>query len=769
MLIPFESVQENDKKFGGKAWGLALLAQKGFPVPAGLVIDEEPTEEEWNQILEWWKKNESTPLAVRSSAGAEDSAENSFAGQNRSFLNVKEPEELKQAILDCFASYYRDNSKAYRKFFKGNSATGKMNIVIQKMVQPKYAGVFFSEDPMGKNQGWILEVIEGLGEDLVSGKVTPGRMNASGKNSDLPAGFSKELADEVCRVGEGVSKALNFPVDMEWAFDEKNIFYVLQARPITTLSSKTDWVNLELKRLEKKYTDGTTWDGQTFAEWSGLPSYLTFSIWRGAFSPHHAFGNALKEVGYRSFIDSEWRENDSILGRVFGRAYVNLDKMSDLYYGSIPYKIVAKPRPHTKFDFSKITIKTILNFPSAILSMLRVAWNLSTKRTHFYNRCKSELLKFRSKFSRPLDKEAIKSYSTERLFKILSEEAEEFAKVDLHWPFVLVILTEYTMQNLRVVTKGVFADKADQKIREWMAKGLHTVTLDMQKEYSEACIDKELQPQFLARYGHRGPGEMDLSNPRWFEMGEQAFVQYTSKREWTDHATEVEDEIKAIASFKRDMILDEWRWLKRLLETREMWKMQLLKPYAHIRLVVEELGIRLEIGSLIHWLRLSEILNADNWSNDTKRKALLEKIRSRQEKFKAFRKYSFPDIITLQDIREMTQGKISVTGKQLDGEPLSPGLAYGEVRFVDDPQKVDLSQWPKDTIIVAETTDPGWTALFVQAKGIVVERGGVLSHCSILSREMGLPAVGNILSIRNKLKDGDKIWVDGNSGRVSRE
>ncbi len=73
------------------------------------------------------------------------------------------------------------------------------------------------------------------------------------------------------------------------------------------------------------------------------------------------------------------------------------------------------------------------------------------------------------------------------------------------------------------------------------------------------------------------------------------------------------------------------------------------------------------------------------------------------------------------------------------------------------------------TILVAETTDPGWTSIFAKVKGIVVERGGVLSHCSILAREMALPAVGSIISVRHKLKTGDKVWVDGNTGRVMRE
>lgn len=771
MIIPFQKITENDRNLGGKAWGLGILAQQGFPVPPGLVVDQEPSESEWQEILKWWKSVGNQPLAVRSSAGAEDSAEQSFAGQNRSFLNVDTEAQLIQSIRDCFASYFRDNSKAYRKYFLGNTETGRMNVVIQVMVNPKFAGVYFSEDPLGQNRGWMVEVVEGLAEDLVSGKVTPGRISKNGDKARIPDGFTNDLIQKVSVTGEAVSNYLRFPLDMEWAIDQNKQFYVIQARPITTVAKgKEDWIKKELARLERKYDTSVTWDGQTFAEWSGLPSYLTFSIWRGAFSPKHAFGNALQTLGYHSFSTTAWREDESVLGRVFGRAYINLDKMSELYYGPIPYKIVAKPRPHTQFDYKRINLKTILNFPAAVISMIRVAWNLSTKRKFYFNKCISELSKFKHRFSRPLDKEAIQKLSTERLRELLQNEADEFSKFCLYWPFVLVILTESTMQNIRLVMKGVLGEKvADQKLREWMGKGLHTVTLEMQREYSEACEKPELRAQFLARYGHRGPGEMDLANPRWFELGDQAFTGSAKAKAWVDLSTEVEEEIKKIPSFKRDMILDEWRWIKKILETREMWKMELLKPYAHIRLIIEELGRRRKMGSLIHWTRLNEVLHSEFWAGDDIPERLKQKIIERQEKFKEFKKYSFSEVISLKDIQEIVSGKVEFVGKQLDGEPLSPGIAYGEVRVVTDPNAADINSWPKDTILVAETTDPGWTALFVQAKGVIVERGGVLSHCSILSREMGLPAVGGIVNIKQKLKDGDKVWVDGNTGRVTRE
>ena len=87
--------------------------------------------------------------------------------------------------------------------------------------------------------------------------------------------------------------------------------------------------------------------------------------------------------------------------------------------------------------------------------------------------------------------------------------------------------------------------------------------------------------------------------------------------------------------------------------------------------------------------------------------------------------------------------------------------------MVIDPENVDTNSWPEDVILVSESTDPGWTGLFLKSKAIIVEKGGVLSHCAIVAREMNLPAISEIKQCHLRLKDGDKIWVDGNNGRVT--
>ena len=102
-------------------------------------------------------------------------------------------------------------------------------------------------------------------------------------------------------------------------------------------------------------------------------------------------------------------------------------------------------------------------------------------------------------------------------------------------------------------------------------------------------------------------------------------------------------------------------------------------------------------------------------------------------------------------------------GKGLHGDAVAAGVATGIARIVFDPRECgDLGT---DYILVCPSTDPGWTPLFAGARGLVVERGGVLSHGAIVARDFGIPAVV-CPQATSRLKDGDRLQVDGNRGEV---
>ncbi|MEO5970678.1 MAG: PEP-utilizing enzyme, partial [Bdellovibrionia bacterium] len=144
----------------------------------------------------------------------------------------------------------------------------------------------------------------------------------------------------------------------------------------------------------------------------------------------------------------------------------------------------------------------------------------------------------------------------------------------------------------------------------------------------------------------------------------------------------------------------------------------------------------------------------------------LKLIERRKKRSQTLGRISLPSKFSLGELENLIFAKDTGSAKVFKGEGLSPGVAYGEVRVVSQPEDADVSNWPDDVILVAEATDPGWTPLFLKAKAIVVEKGGVLSHCAIVAREMGLPVVSGVLGCHLKFKEGEHVWVDGSVGSV---
>ncbi|MBT4790674.1 MAG: phosphoenolpyruvate synthase [Halobacteriovoraceae bacterium] len=778
MLVEFKDITLEDTYLGGKAQMLGILYQRDFTVPKGMVLTSQPkTKDDFDKIEKWWQDNSYCKLAIRSSAKSEDSKDFSFAGQNSTFLDITEKSALEAAIKSCFNSKDKHSSKAYRKHFLGSEIEAGMNVVIQRMLTPKYSGVFFSKDPRGESDEWILELIEGLGEDLVSGKVTPKSFSKNNEDQWHNIIDDVDLVMEVANTGLKVKESLGYEVDMEWAVED-GCLYVLQARPITSLRSQSYRKNLsriELARLKKEFDPQTIWDGQTFAEWTGRPTHMTFKLWQKAFSPHNAFGDALHKLGYISFNDKKEAHKKSLLDKVFGAAYVNLDLMSSLYFGPIPYRIIPLPRPHLKFDWQKINLETILKTPYTIFKMVQVGWNLSTNRKKLLSNCRKELNKFKVHMSRPMEPDLFDDWSDKQLINRFQKEYHNFAKHTLHCPFILIILTESSLSSLTTIISSIKGKEETQVIlKRWMSIGLKTTTMEMGNYFKRSCAYKEKQAFFMSRYGHRAAGELELSNPRWIEIGDDAFyrlekedyLKYKMKSKET--SKQVLSEIEALNSFKVPIIKQEWGLLKEMLELREQWKMELLKPYAHIRFLALEIGKRLGIGNDIFWLDEKEISQLTGLTLKSLTDETLDLIKTRKEEREAFKKFSLPQIISLSELENVILNKdATFLKKSIKGEALSPGLAQGVVKVVTDINSVDLDNIEENTILVAEATDPGWTPLFTKVNGIVVAKGGVLSHCAIVAREMELPAVSGINNCHLNFKDGDKIWVDGNNGRVN--
>jgi pyruvate,water dikinase len=252
---------------GGKGASLALMTAAGLPVPPGFVVPASVLEEsvdaarlrslavEGDHRGAQALVREAPPpqeaigrayarlggglVAVRSSACAEDSESASFAGQQETFLNVFGAAEVARHVVECWASFFSERALFYRAR-KGSLEDLRMAVVVQRMVEPKKSGVLFTADPIQhRRDQMIAEAVFGLGEQVVSGHVTPDHyvLDRAGivKREHLVLGGVLDQAElrELAAMGKRLEQHFGSPQDIEWAIDDR--LYLLQSRPVTTL------------------------------------------------------------------------------------------------------------------------------------------------------------------------------------------------------------------------------------------------------------------------------------------------------------------------------------------------------------------------------------------------------------------------------------------------------------------------------------------------------------------------------------------------------
>jgi pyruvate,water dikinase len=289
MLLEFgDSACLEVARAGGKGASLARMSALGLPVPPGFVVPADVLEsvvdaEALRAALPDHVKaqaivaaapvpdevatayaalGDDPPVAVRSSACAEDSETASYAGQQETYLHVRGAQAVRDRVRDCWASFFSERAIFYRQR-KGSLDDLGMAVVVQRMVRSDVAGVLFTCDPVrGRRDRMVVEAVLGLGEAAVSGQVTPDHyvikrdgtvrkaqvaqqpfavvpLEAGGtEERELGAeGGAQKLAEDqlraLARIGDDLEQRLGGPQDIEWALEGGEI-YVLQARPVTT-------------------------------------------------------------------------------------------------------------------------------------------------------------------------------------------------------------------------------------------------------------------------------------------------------------------------------------------------------------------------------------------------------------------------------------------------------------------------------------------------------------------------------------------------------
>jgi pyruvate,water dikinase len=287
----------------------------------------------------------------------------------------------------------------------------------------------------------------------------------------------------------------------------------------------------------------------------------------------------------------------------------------------------------------------------------------------------------------------------------------------------------------------------------------------------EATLD-----EFLAAYGHRAVNEMELAQPRWRE--DPAYVQRVLQSYRRPglvppderHAQQVaarrqaEAELPALlaecgGSSLLEAVLPDLLDAQQLLPYRETGKHYLMMGYETLRAVLLELAGRWGLGRGLFFLHLDELERFE-----AERDQLVRAIAARQPGWRAAQSLSLQPVIDSEDLEELGRPRPRSDGTALAGRPLAAGSASGVARVLFDPQEAgDLGT---GYILVCPSTDPGWTPLFVHARGLVVERGGLLSHGAIVARDFGIPAVA-CEGATERIPDGARVEIDGARGTVT--
>jgi pyruvate,water dikinase len=318
-------------------------------------------------------------------------------------------------------------------------------------------------------------------------------------------------------------------------------------------------------------------------------------------------------------------------------------------------------------------------------------------------------------------------------------------------------------------TKGMGPDRAQAAVAR-LIMGVHP---DPEADFPtavRALADGKLErSDFLKRFGHRGNQEMELARPRWAEepwtisspAAAHASTPAVAPEQITDLPAAWEElaaEAKLGATMKK-LLESEVRSARNYLALRETAKHYFMLGYNVIRRILVELDRRFKLEDGIFYLtphELPRLIAGDD---------LTELISKRRRRRELTLSIEAPQVIFSDDLEALGRPDATSAADTFQGVPLSAGVAEGEAFVLSDPAGAVAPTEPY--VLVCPRTDPAWVPLFVNARALVMETGGILSHGAIVAREFNLPAVAGLPNVHRRLHSGQRVRVDGSKGTVT--
>ena len=773
-----------------------------------------------------YEKLQTARVAVRSSATAEDLAEASFAGQQDTFLNVT-PDELLEALKACWASLWSERAIAYRETQGITNEGLAMAVVIQEMCEADVSGVLFTVSPFSADVS-IVESNWGLGESVVSGAITPdsfqvsretgevlektvatkremvtaaGVREVSVAHQDIPSLTEAQLK-ELTQLGLRVERYYGQPMDIEWALADGQ-FVLLQARYITTPSNATapserthqppevDEESVENLRqgeihLLKIYADahGTVWCHHNLAEVLPAPLPMTWSVIKKFMSGTGGLGKAYRSLG---FYPSKRVDSEGILDLVCGRIYVNLNREAELHFDGFPFAHdfnALKQDPQKAMyaeaatDITRSTASFWFKLPLHVIRMSRAEMRLRQCRSDFDQVLTARVfLTFQSEVEAERDISYADLSDVELVGKFqtwCTKTLDDFA------PEVLTatLLAGFSLQRLEATLQKCVDETAAKSIASRLISGLSgNLTVETNEKLQQVATGDLALTDFLKDYGHRAVDEFELAQRRWREdttyleqiveslrhkNAGTSFPQDNGAKQQMEQRELAEAELAELLKNKsglRKQIESELDFTRRYMPFRETAKFYLMLGYEQIRRALLELDYRYALNGGIFYLAPDELQQLISG------KAFGAVIATRKKERELLLQIEVPDVIFSDSLEQIGAPIATAAAETYSGVGVSAGVATGKARVLLTPADVRPSD--QDYILVCPSTDPAWTPLFLHAAGLVMERGGILSHGAVVAREYGVPAVANIPNATRFIADGQMLQIDGNAGTVS--
>lgn len=763
-LIRLDQILDSSEA-GNKAISLYFLKRNKFRIPETYVIkshafsdylkDRQSTLQRLKDELEFLP---AMKFAIRSSTNLEDSEDYSYAGQFETYTDIGGMDSVLSAIEKVWNSASAALASEYHNHTRRDGF--RCSVLVQEMIHSRLAGVCFSRNPVNNRNEIVIEAVEGPGEDLVQKGVTPFRWRIY-KDNILEGPENKnhsQVISEVARDTKKLAVKYHKPVDVEWVFDGDNIYY-LQMRGVTGKSDLPVYSNKMAQEMLPGQIKPLVWS-------VNIP--LVNSTWIRILSEITGPLDVKPEELAKSFYFRTYF-NIKGLGKIFKEFGLSVDSLEYLLTSDEKTRPSFKPGIRIFKHFFRIIrfIVTKLNFEKTFI-----------KETE-------ELREVYGSLSERINQDYSIKDSYKDLYGDLFSNGQKLAYLNIIIPLLMQIHNKRFIKSLK--KKGIEYEKIDfikdfpdlenynpitflKKIR-WKVEALPPGSRSRIRSYQD-FYDIDVSPGirndfdlFIKEFGHFSSSGNDFSYKKWQEEPEVIYnmIMELDMEESKAGKIGFSELLEGVSGSRK--LWKQYRKAGKYRIYREQISSLYTRGYGLFRFLYLKLGdemvhkgiiegkedilylYRNEVDDIIEKLPIAQV-DVDYYK---------KLIRDRKAEMERTRDYVLPAVIYGDDPPLLETENV----KNYKGVGTSSGQFTGITMVIRN--NMDFNKVQKDNVLVIPFSDVAWTPVLLKAGAVVSESGGMLSHCSIVAREMGIPA---LVSVENACAIGDGVLatVDGSNG-----